>query len=44
MWSTSDWITNLTFFDDLNSNTPTKAFVDDAVDDAVDAVELRKYR
>ena len=32
IWSTSDLITNLTFFDDPDSTTPTKAFVDDAVD------------
>ena len=32
MWSTSDLITNLTFFDDPNSTTPTKAFVNDTVD------------
>eukprot|EP00964_Phaeocystis_antarctica_P082235 scaffold51563_cov63-Phaeocystis_antarctica.AAC.2 len=32
MWSTSDLITNLTFFDDPNSMTPTKAFVNDKVD------------
>ena len=32
MWSTSDLITNLTFFDDLNSTTPTEAFVNEKVD------------
>ena len=32
MWSTSDLITNLTFFDDPNSTEPTRAFVGDVVD------------